>query len=530
MDCNIQLPKYKTAGKVIWSHFDAYVTSNQTSFGECRNCRKRIYFEEDLTTFCEHLELHNEEWSKYLSELTEVIISEELQKSRNVLKCSTICSDQTFVLHFPQSRQSKEKVTFETFDSNDEFDNLKRTLQSEYNSSPVGPYMGPYDQSDCIPMKAQLADSTLDFELYTHFSHDPSFDCKKFEIAPKSAYKNLKDLEKIDSIQFKGECKMKEDGERNDGLYYTCSKGCCEIPCCCKDCCLDLLQCQLHTISHPDNFDPKLHRRTIRSSAKFCEDLSFFKNDNFYIVNYSDIPKSCKGCGEDLLHHDAYHIVFHPNCKFCRLNRFKLRADSKKELHELIKSEEEFYESVCPYCDKTFCNIYNRNKHIQYAHEKIPFKCDHCEKTFTSLNGKLYHQRVIHTDLERVSCDKCGQTFAATISLQNHLKYAHSDVKKYECVDCGEKFKQKKSRRDHYKYVHGDIVQNELYANQQVPPEEIACDQCDLKFKYKKNLNFHIQMKHSQDAPSHFTCDNCGRVFQIKGSLTRHSKLCMLPQ
>ena len=149
-----------------WSYFNAFVTSNQTSFGECRKCRRRIYFEEDLTSFCEHLELHNEEWSKYLSELTEAIISEEFQKSKNVLKFSTLCVDQTkvqFVLHFPKSRQSKANVSFETLDSNDEFDNLKRALQIEYNLSPVGPYMGPYDQSDCIPMNAQLADSTLDF-------------------------------------------------------------------------------------------------------------------------------------------------------------------------------------------------------------------------------------------------------------------------------------------------------------------------------------------------------------------------------
>ena len=109
-----------------------------------------------------------------------------------------------------------------------------------------------------------------------------------------------------------------------------------------------------------------------------------------------------------------------------------------------------------------------------------------------------------------------------------HLKYAHSDIRKYECVDCGERFKQKKSRSDHYKNVHGDTVQNALYANQQVPPEEIACEQCGHTFKYKKNLNFHIKMKHSQDTPSNFRCDNCGKVFQLKGSLTRHSKMCVL--
>ena len=95
MNCNIQLPKYKTTERLIWSYFDAFVTCNQTSFGECKKCRKQIYFEEDLTPFGEHLELHDDEWSKYLSELTEANISEQFKKGRNVLKCSTLCSDPT---------------------------------------------------------------------------------------------------------------------------------------------------------------------------------------------------------------------------------------------------------------------------------------------------------------------------------------------------------------------------------------------------------------------------------------------------
>ena len=43
----------------------------------------------------------------------------------------------------------------------------------------------------------------------------------------------------------------------------------------------------------------------------------------------------------------------------------------------------------------------------------------------------------------------------------------------------------------HYKFIHGIIANKELYGNQVVPVEEIACDQCDLVFKYKKNLNVH---------------------------------------
>ena len=38
---------------------------------------------------------------------------------------------------------------------------------------------------------------------------------------------------------------------------------------------------------------------------------------------------------------------------------------------------------------------------------------------------------------------------------------------------------------------------DEMYGNQFVSSDEFRCDQCDLVFKYKKNLHFHKQTKHS---------------------------------
>ena len=142
------------------------------------------------------------------------------------------------------------------------------------------------------------------------------------------------------------------------------------------------MQCMLHRITHPDLFDPKLHRRTIRSARKICKDSSFFGENKMYTVNYSEIPKSCNPCGKDLVHHDAYHLVYHHNCKFCRFNKFKYRAESKKELHKIIKEEEKNYATVCPYCDNNLAEKPLRNKLIHYAHDKIPFKCNDCDKNF----------------------------------------------------------------------------------------------------------------------------------------------------
>ena len=76
----------------------------------------------------------------------------------------------------------------------------------------------------------------------------------------------------------------------------------------------------------------------------------------------------------------------------------------------------------------------------------------------------------------------------------------------------------------HYKFIHGIIANKELYGNQVVPVKDIACDQCDLVFKYKKNLNVH-KKKHSQESQSNFKCDECGKIFQLKNSLTRQAKV-----
>ena len=145
-------------------------------------------------------------------------------------------------------------------------------------------------------------------------------------------------------------------------------------------------------------------------------------------MSYSEIPKSCNPCGKDLLHHDAYHLVYHHNCKFCRFNKFKYRAESEKELHKIIKEEEKYYATVCPYCDNNFSEKPFRNKHIQYAHEKILFKCNDCDKTFTSNNAKVYLENVIHVDNVR-QYDNCEETLSAAESLQKHLKYADSEIR-----------------------------------------------------------------------------------------------------
>ena len=56
-----------------------------------------------------------------------------------------------------------------------------------------------------------------------------------------------------------------------------------------------------------------------------------------------------------------------------------------------------------------------------------------------------------------------------------------------------------------------------------VEAEEFSCDQCDLSFKYIKNLKLHKSIKHSHKT-ANYKCEACGKDFLLKGSLTRHKK------
>ena len=58
---------------------------------------------------------------------------------------------------------------------------------------------------------------------------------------------------------------------------------------------------------------------------------------------------------------------------------YKLIAASKKELILEIKSEKDYYETVCSYCNKKSKDKDTCKKHKRCTHEKTPYICDLCE-------------------------------------------------------------------------------------------------------------------------------------------------------
>jgi hypothetical protein len=370
-------------------------------------------------------------------------------------------------------------------------------------------------------LKVQLRKSNLDYDSYSEFVHEESIMCREFRV--KDDYENINDLDKIDSLELldkddhSGECVNKD----KNGIYYTCKFKKCKIPCPCAPCCNSDGQCTEHKIKHVKLFDEKKHAVVIRSTEDFCRDESFFSDS--YIIKYSGIPLDCVRCKKDFLHHKIYHISHHEDCKFCVQNWFKLSVKNKKELHEMKAKEDHYYRSVCPHCNKRFCEPFSAKKHIEFEHGNAPFRCEECIKTFHSKQAKEYHDSVKHsTGKISEKCSICEKVLASKTCLKSHIKYVHSEERKHSCNRCDSKFKHKKDLKNHCLYVHNNDQYEEMYL-QPKDVKRFTCEQCNSSYKQKKVLNAHIRSKHTEDKPILY-CDLCPLKFKDKRSLIAHKK------
>ena len=495
---------------------------DQTDNSILQSLLKELGFQ-NVASISSHFTPNND----FFGTITPSLISKQSNKTRNILKAVTAMQtgQQKFSLSLPKSRTTQ----IPTNPVNTVIlSGYYGRVQQEYNTCPVGPYAGPYDQNEKLKLSVQLPKSDLDYKNYSEFEHEGAVGCKEFTIG--NNYLELDDLEKIDSYTVKSNKGSENDDEKSydeddDKVVYTCKTKKCIIPCPCELCALEEKQCTQHQIKHPKLFDETNHAICIRSSEESCKDETF--SETSYINRYAGILNSYHQCLKDLLHHKSYHIDFHHTCKFCKQNWYKLFPESEAEFQEKQDKEDQYLCTVCPFCDKKFCEPYFAKKHIQFSHEgKVPHICEICESPFQSKQGLEYHLAKSHSaSISQEICDICEKVFTSNVSLTNHMKYVHSDNRKFSCKDCDAKFKQKKSLKSHNLHVHAI---NQFKKQYQKSEEEIKfkCKLCRSSYQQKKDLNHHIRIKHENNASEHdFMCDLCHLSFKEKKSLNAHVKL-----
>ena len=211
---------------MIWKYFGADDLLKRTSkFVQCNICGMAVR-SNVKGNLQDHLQNHETSWSKFLIDLSstfqEIVVP---SKKTDELKCAVEFDGMKLRLPLCRVSQRDEIANLTILDG------FEGRIQMEYNKNPMGPYMGPYDQAETLPLSIQLPQSKMTYDKYVHFCHDGDSLCKSFKIS--NNYKDIKDTEKIDALEVKSD---ELPYQIEDVVHsHTCNenKGC-DIPCLCK--------------------------------------------------------------------------------------------------------------------------------------------------------------------------------------------------------------------------------------------------------------------------------------------------------
>jgi uncharacterized Zn-finger protein len=135
------------------------------------------------------------------------------------------------------------------------------------------------------------------------------------------------------------------------------------------------------------------------------------------------------------------------------------------------------------------------------------YSCNICEKEFTKMFSLNRHMN-LHTGKKPHKCSFCRKAFIQKTDKERH-ETTHSEVLNFSCTfdDCEKKFRTKKNLNCH------------LVTHSTERP--FKCQFCPKDFKVKRLLKFHEGL-HKDFKP--FNCDICGRGFPAKPYLKSHLK------
>ena len=110
-------------------------------------------------------------------------------------------------------------------------------------------------------------------------------------------------------------------------------------------------------------------------------------------------------------------------------NVFHQPEVQKEEIKKTIK------QYVCEYenCGKSYRSKENLNLHIQNVHQNIkPYQCLYCPMKFSHRNGRIYHERKVHTQNLPYKChyEGCEHVFPCKSAMMAHVRSAHLHIKR----------------------------------------------------------------------------------------------------
>eukprot|EP00092_Neocalanus_flemingeri_P038162 GFUD01041539.1.p1 GENE.GFUD01041539.1~~GFUD01041539.1.p1 ORF type:complete len:401 (-),score=96.09 GFUD01041539.1:181-1383(-) len=128
-----------------------------------------------------------------------------------------------------------------------------------------------------------------------------------------------------------------------------------------------------------------------------------------------------------------------------------------------------------------------------------------CNSRCKSRAGMRRHVRVMHLNLISYQCEQCDYTAKFGLAVSNHVSSVHKKIV-HACQFCDYKTKHKSNIYTHMKYVHRNT-------------EKLQCHLCEFRTFKQRQLNYHIQGRHTQTA---LQCDQCSFETTWINSLKKH--------
>ncbi|MCG2735336.1 MAG: zinc-ribbon domain-containing protein [Candidatus Methanoperedenaceae archaeon] len=231
--------------------------------------------------------------------------------------------------------------------------------------------------------------------------------------------------------------------------------------------------------------------------------------------NHYSLHPICNICNKRVNVIEEHLEYYHPKCEFCeiRFNEFdfkehinsihlcticdqKFKTIEERDLHfdshpicnlcnervNIIEEHLEYYHPKCEFCQISFVNQSELNKHLKSIHS-----CLFCNQKFKTLEEKNDHL------LSHPKCNICGITLLTNEKYEPHL-LSHP-----KCQFCDEQFRNKQAKLNHIKEVH-------------------LCEACGQNFKTFTERDIHLN--------SHPKCELCGKYVKVLREHMFNHPLC----
>jgi len=149
----------------------------------------------------------------------------------------------------------------------------------------------------------------------------------------------------------------------------------------------------------------------------------------------------------------------------------------------VIKNGQKRYK--CSTCDKIFKFSSVLELHIDEKHEKKKsYLCPKCDYTCTTKGRLKSHYEQVHEQKCRFKCEKCEKAFYSKTQLDQHI-LKHDNLRPYTCEICGKTYINISQLNLHTRSIHEGIRNYVKY-----------CHSCPYKTESKKDMDYHIALKH----------------------------------